>query len=212
MNCPHCSVTIHASWRDNSIQKSNGVSSSFYLRAMVCPSCSKEIIKLEPRNQQLSGFVVYPQTSVMETAPKEVPPEIAEDYKEAKLVLDISPKASAALSRRCLQAILDSQGYNAKNLAKQIDSVLAETDARKALPTALNDTIDAIRNFGNFSAHPIDDKTTNQVIPVDPHEARFCLDILDEMFDHFYVRPAKAAARKAALNAKLSAAGKPAAK
>jgi len=29
------------------------------------------------------------------------------------------------------------------------------------------------------------------------------------MFDHYYVKPAQAAARKAALDAKLTAAGKP---
>jgi len=31
----------------------------------------------------------------------------------------------------------------------------------------------------------------------------------EEMFDHYYVKPAQAAARKAALNVKLAAAGKP---
>ena len=177
----------------------------------MCPSCRLEIIKIY-NNQTGLDYIVYPQSSASKSAPQEVPRDIAEDYKESREVLSISPKASAALSRRCLQSILDGHGYTAKNLAKQIDAVLAETDTSKSLPPALVDTIDAIRNFGNFSAHPIDDKTTNQIIEVEDHEAEFCLEILDEMFDHFYVRPAKAAARKAALNAKLSAAGKPAAK
>jgi hypothetical protein len=73
-------------------------------------------------------------------------------------------------------------------------------------------TVDGIRNFGNFSAHPINDVTSLQVIEVEPHEAEWCLEILEEMFEHFYVRPAQAKARKAALDAKLSAAGKPASK
>jgi len=124
-------------------------------------------------------------------------------------VLTISPKASAALSRRCLQSILTAQGYTNKNLAKQVDSALSETDARKAMSPALSATIDAIRNFGNFSAHPIDDKTTSQIIPVESHEAEFCLEVIEEMFDHYYVRPAIAAKRKIELDAKLAAAGKP---
>jgi glutaredoxin len=45
------------------------------------------------------------------------------------------------------------------------------TDAKKALPHELRETVDAIRNFGNFSAHPIDDKTTLQVTDVESHEA-----------------------------------------
>jgi Domain of unknown function (DUF4145) len=111
--------------------------------------------------------------------------------------------------RRCLQTILRNQGYAQRDLAHLIDALLGEQDLAKAIPTALRETVDAIRNFGNFSAHPVTDQTTLQIIPVEPHEAEWCLEILEEMFDHYYVRPAQAAARKAALNAKLAAAGKP---
>ena len=38
-------------------------------------------------------------------------PDIAEDYNQAAIVLPYSPKASAALSRRCLQTILTEAGY-----------------------------------------------------------------------------------------------------
>ena len=125
------------------------------------------------------------------------------------MVLSDSNKASAALSRRCLQAILWSQGYTQRDLAQQIKALLGEQDAAKAIPTAPRETVDAIRNFGNFSAHPVTDQTTLQIINVDPEEAEWCLEILEAMFDHYYVKPAQAKARKAALNAKLAAAGKP---
>jgi hypothetical protein len=72
-------------------------------------------------------------------------------------------------------------------LAQQIDALLSESNPAKAIPTALRQTVDAIRNFGNFSAHPITDQTTLQVVAVEPGEAEWCLDILDEMFDHYYV-------------------------
>jgi hypothetical protein len=104
---------------------------------------------------------------------------------------------------------LRQAGYNGRDLAKQIDAALAETDGRKALPTGVHSTLDAIRNFGNFSAHPITDVTTLQVIDVEDHEAEYCLDVLDALFDHYYVRPAEAKRRRALLDAKLSAAGKP---
>jgi hypothetical protein len=82
----------------------------------------------------------------------------------------------------------------------------------RALPHKLRETVDAIRNFGNFSAHPIDDKTTLQVIDVEPHEAEWCLETIEELFEYFYVGPAAAKAKKAGLNAKLAAGGKPPAK
>ena len=87
--------------------------------------------------------------------------------------------------------------------------LLNESDSRKAIPQKLRITIDSIRNFGNFSAHPINDKNTLQIIDVEEHEAEWCLEIIEEMFEHFYVAPAEAALKKAALDAKLAAAGKP---
>jgi Domain of unknown function (DUF4145) len=96
-----------------------------------------------------------------------------------------------------------------EDLAKQIDALLNESNSSKAIPTALRQTVDVIRHFGNFSAHPVTDQTTLQIIPVELGEAEWCLDILEEMFDHYYVKPAEAKARKAALDAKLTAANKP---
>ena len=98
---------------------------------------------------------------------------------------------------------------NQRDLVKQITAALEETDATKALPISINDNIDAIRNFGNFSAHPMDDKTTLQIIDVDPEEAEWCLELIEELFEFAYVSPFRAAERKAALNQKLTSAGKP---
>jgi hypothetical protein len=56
--------------------------------------------------------------------------------------------------------------------------------------------------------NPINDKTSLQIIDVEPKEAEWCLEILEALFDHFYVQPPAAAARKAALDTKLKAAGK----
>jgi hypothetical protein len=71
----------------------------------------------------------------------------------------------------------------------------------------LRQTIAEIKHFGNFSTHPTDDETTLQVIDVESHEANWCLEIIEELFDHFYEEPAQARARTEALNAKLMAAG-----
>ena len=96
-----------------------------------------------------------------------------------------------------------------RDLAKQIDAVLNETDARKALPNDLHITVDAVPNFGNFSAHPITDQTTLQIIDVDDQEAEWCLQIVAGLFEHYYVKPAAALKKKSDLNEKLKKAGKP---
>jgi hypothetical protein len=165
-----------------------------------------------PPSGILNSILLHPQGANRGPIPPEVPANIAGDYIEACNALPISPKASAALARRCLQNILRAHGYKDRDLSKEIDQLLNEKDASKAIPSTLRVTVDGIRNFGNFSAHPITDTTTLQIIDVEPHEAEWCLEILEEMFDHFYVKPAQAAARKAALDAKLKAAGKPSSK
>jgi hypothetical protein len=211
MLCPHCRTNFFADIQGSSFVR-DGHFREWNYETVRCPECNQMSIWIWKDNFQQDKRMVEPIAASRGPVPSQVPAHISRDYVEACNVLPISSKASAALSRRCLQNILNTHGYMGRDLAKQIDALLNEVDASKSIGSALRDTVDAIRNFGNFSAHPIDDQTTLQIIDVDPEEAEWCLQILEEMFDHFYVRPAQAAARKAALNAKLTAAGKPPAK
>lgn len=190
-----------------------GLGKYWRYRSALCPECGNvtiEIARFYDRHEPGEPWhQVHPIGASRGPVDPEVPDKIRDDYIEACNALPISAKASAALSRRCLQNILHAHGYKAKDLAKEIDLLLNEIDPKKALPHRLRETIDGIRNFGNFSAHPIDDKTTLQVIDVEPHEAEWCLQILEDMFEHFYVGPAAAKAIKTVLDAKLAAAGKP---
>ena len=218
MRCPHCATSIHESWATTNVLNSRNQDTAWRVEFMTCPQCSNEMLrngKIQIKNNRAAVFTwrqAFPVGSNRGAVPNQVPTDVAADYSEASLVLSLSPKASAALSRRCLQSVLRDAGYPQKDLSKQIDAVLAESDTRKALPSGVHIIVDTIRNFGNFSAHKITDQTSLQVIEVEPHEAEFCLDTLDALFDHYYVKPAQAKAMKDALNAKLAAANKPAAK
>ena len=66
-----------------------------------------------------------------------------------------------------------------------------------------------MRAIGNFGAHPIKSKHTGEVMPVAPGEAEWNLDVLEALFDFYFVQPALLAAKKAALDKKLAEAGKP---
>ena len=230
MKCPHCGTDFHPNFIGTALNLPNfignpldehgplAVPEIWSVHATACTKCRGLIIDLirEYKGnagwQKASPITVFPHGSNRGPTPQQVPPEIKEDYEEACAALPISAKASAALARRCVQAILNAQGYTQHNLVDQITAVLNETDASKSLPSHLYDQIDAVRNFGNFGAHPITDLTTLQVIPVEVGEAEWCLEVVEAMFDHFYVKPAQVAAKKAALNAKLASAGKKPAK
>jgi hypothetical protein len=218
MECLHCGISFHDSWSETTLSNSGYNNTVWIALNAMCPSCHNAIVKLQKREyfqtpgvspRDIGTFIAFPRNRFRKPTPSEVPEAIKDDYEEACAVLSISEKASAALARRCLQAILREQDYPQRDLAKQIDAVLNETDPTKAIPTGLRTTIDAIRNFGNFSAHPVTDQTTLQIVDVEPEEAEWCLEILEEMFDHYYVKPAQAVLRKAALNQKLAATGKP---
>ena len=128
------------------------------------------------------------------------------DYREACLVLTDSAKASAALSRRCLQNLLREHVHvKPSNLDNEIQQVL---DSGK-LPSDLADAIDAVRVSGNFAAHPIKSTNSGEIIDVEPGEAEWLLDTLEALFDFYFVRPEALKKKRDALNAKLAEAGKP---
>jgi len=143
---------------------------------------------------------VYPRSN--RTPPPEVPIDIATDYTEAATILDDSPRASAALSRRALQLVLrDHLGAKGNNLEKEIDSVSAHVGPSLII------SMHALRKIGNFGAHPNKDKLTLELIPVEAGEAEWSLDVLDELFQTVFIAPARSADRLAALNYKLTSAG-----
>jgi hypothetical protein len=171
LDCPHCGKAFHDSWQESDVQYNGLVDPhiKWKARSTICPTCKHSVFHLIKLNvvpgnpsrlEFIEDFRVYPINTFRKPTPAETPSEIREDYEEACRVLSTSHKASAALSRRCLQAILRGQGYTQRDLAQQIDALLNEPDPAKATPSALRQTVDAVRNFGNFSAHPITDQTT----------------------------------------------------
>jgi len=186
-----------------------------------CPACNHLILHLEngamgqwdharqvPSSLNFvdRSWLVWPKGVSRAPVPAEVPPAIVEDYKEACLVLSDSAKASAALSRRCLQNLLrQAAGVKPGDLSGEIQQVL---DSNK-LPTPIAENIDAVRNIGNFAAHPNKSKSTGEVVPVEPGESEWNLDVLESLFDFYFVQPARAKAKRDALNRKLADAGKP---
>jgi len=174
-----------------------------------CDLCQRMLIGYTARRhaekELLHERLIWPLTSEW-FVPETVPKSIANDFREACEVLQVSAKASAALSRRCLQALLrEKGGTNKHELLDQIKEVL---DSHQ-LPTHLAEELDAVRNIGNLAAHPIKSQATSQIVEVEPHEAELNLTVLEGLFEHYYVEPVKRAERRRQLDAKLAEAGKP---
>ena len=209
MKCPHCLENFFENWKEEDIDSDK--EGNWRIKYCKCPSCKKLIIKLEimkfggMSDLSCQEYLVRPKTISRAPLPLKVPPEFANDYNEACLVLVDSPKASAALSRRCLQNLLREKAkITKKNLYDQIQEVI---DSKK-LPPYLSKDLDAVRNIGNFAAHPIKSKKTGEIIEVEPGEAEWNLNILEQLFDFYLVQPEISRKKRENLNKKLKDAGK----
>lgn len=118
MDCPHCGIAFHDKWSIAEIRKDN--ETRWLARTAKCPACHKCTIELRFNVLDTDGwsdtevFKAYPVNTFRKPTPAEVPQDIKEDYEEACRTLPISEKASAALSRRCLQSILRDKGLFAE--------------------------------------------------------------------------------------------------
>jgi hypothetical protein len=218
MKCPHCKVGIAELYRrtpvfdfmQTTLLEGKVIQQEIWTALhQRCPECYEVIIQLEKIVPGVgkTTYVGHPHVNL---GARDIPPEVAapyrDDFKEACLVLPLSAKASAALSRRCLQAVLREKGQTKKkDLADQIDEVINA----KTVPAYIAEELHAVRNIGNFGAHPMKSTNTGAIIDVEPGEAEWNLDVLESVFDFYFVQPELAAKRKAELNKKLKEAGKP---
>jgi hypothetical protein len=216
MKCPHCLVAFSPKWeadvrlfklRDDKLKRL-----AWDGRITDCPECHDKSIwiakvdtRFSPERETGEYVLVYPRSGRVSMGP-EVPDVHAEHYQEACRVLSDSPKASAALSRRALQLLLrDVAKVKPSDLSKEIDEVLASN----ALPSHLARAIDAVRQLGNFAAHPIKSTNTGEIVEVEPGEAEWLLDVIEGLFDFYFVQPALLDKKREELNKKLAEAGKP---
>ena len=99
--------------------------------------------------------------------------------------------------------MLHDKGIVKRDLSQEID------EAMKTLPSNLAESIDAIRHIGNFAAHPIKSTSTGEITDVEDEEAEWALDVLEGLFDYYYVQPSNVKRRTEAMNKKLTDLGKP---
>ena len=225
MRCPHCQTACKPYARSTFIGEVGKVAGKvcfWSVEAFACPACDRPVLSLiesqiEPDMIPRVGLatfkhpegmtqktIVFPKGAGRPPAPPEVPADIAADFNEACVVLADSPKASAALSRRCLQHILHERKVSTKtNLDEAIKDALAG-----ALPSHIADNLDTVRVIGNFAAHPQKSVNSGEILDVEPGEAEWNLDVLESLFDYYYVQPAKSAKKREALDKKLAEAGK----
>jgi len=93
--------------------------------------------------------LIYPHTTSVELANEDLSDEIKDLYREAALILNDSPRASAALLRLALQLLLKELGGTGKHIDTDIKAIVA-----RGIDPQVQKAMDIIRVFGNNGAHP----------------------------------------------------------
>ena len=169
-------------------------------KAITCPnrncreySLSSQLFKLKERptgvgweqGDLLFSWQLRPQSSA-KPYPDFIPKALLEDYAEACAICDLSPKASATLSRRCLQGMIrDFWNVSKPNLFQEIEAIKEKVDVE------IWQAIDAVRKIGNIGAHM--EKDINLVIDVEPHEAQMLIGLIEVLLDEWYIARKKRA-------------------
>lgn len=193
--CPYCSSvmainnsTFHStkqyffgSWSYASGHTDSPPDDCIHIKFYKCPHCREVSIRIDGEGnstKHLSSW--FKPNSIAQQFPDYIPEAIRSDYEEACAIVSLSPKASATLSRRCLQAMIrDFWGIADKTLYKEI-SVLQS----KVSPSQWK-VLDALRKIGNIGAHPEAD--VNLIIDIDPSDAEKLIKVIELLIQQWYI-------------------------
>lgn len=155
-------------------------SAIFQIDMFSCPKCSKVSFVANGKGllEDIS-IPLYPN-SLAKQFPDYIPQSIREDYEEAYSIINLSPKASATLARRCLQGMIRNFfGIVKPRLVDEINAL------QNLVPPTQWKAIDSLRSIGNIGAHMESD--VNVIIDVDPDEAQKLLKLIELLIDKWYI-------------------------
>lgn len=208
--CPHCNqpTTItdpnrYEDWRRVDIdakRQSYGKELGVGYMVIVCPNDRCRGVTFTVKltgakreyNQVQGSYWVYDTNEVNERwqllpasnakpQPSYIPEQIVDDYTEACLIKDLSPKASATLARRCLQGMIrDFHNVKKNTLNEEI------TELKGKIPNDEWNALDALRKIGNIGSHM--EKDVNLIIDIKPDEADKLIAFIEYLFKQWYVK------------------------
>ncbi len=154
---------------------------SIKIRIYKCPNCKKAASFADYAGSELpeKTIPIFPISNARQF-PKYVPTSIRNDYEEACAIVNLSPKASAALSRRCLQGMIrDFFEISRNSLYEEIDAI------KSKIPTEQWAVLDGLRRIGNIGAHM--EKDINLIIDIEPSEAQKLIKLIELLIQQWYI-------------------------
>ena len=201
MKCPHCATGVCIAWKEVTFPipspDDEDDRGGYTIRYGFCPECEKLIIQLQhgleigySRDYWIDNIdeesMIYPRYSVGRTLDQYVPPKYAQLFRESEEVNNVSPRASATLSRYLLQMLLHEELHIHK---RNLEDEIKELENGSNIPTKLVTMLQVMRRVANFGAHPKKSTNSNEIVEVEAGESAVMLDLLEEVFDYIFVKP-----------------------
>ena len=201
MKCPHCATGVCIAWKEVTFPipspDDEDDRGGYTIQYGFCPECEKLIIQLQHGlESSYAGeywiedidekSIIYPRYSVGRELDPYVPPKYAQLFRESEEVNNISPRASATLSRYLLQMLLHEELHIHK---RNLEDEIKELENGNNIPTKLVTMLQVMRRVANFGAHPKKSTNSNEIVEVEAGESAVMLDLLEEVFDYIFVKP-----------------------
>jgi hypothetical protein len=151
-----------------------------------CPVCDRLIVSVGTEG----GLVlpVWPESSMRPRLGDDVPAALEAEYRTASQIIPYSPEASAAIGRRLLHNFLATHiEIGERDLAGQLQRAVDFEE----IPSYLRDALRAYSTVANLSANSDKSQRPDALTPVEPGEAEWLLDVLQSLFEHYFVQPAR---------------------
>ena len=187
LKCPYCGIPL-SDFQNSTTQRFSQMGynvtrgeEAFSITTYTCPDCSKPTVFFDGCKNEYEGIhtVIVP-SSLAKQFPDYIPEQIRQDYIEAHNILHLSPKASATLSRRCLQGMIhDFFGVTEKNLNAEI------TALKDVVDPMIWKGLDDLRKLGNIGAHM--EKDIDLIIDIDPDEAEKLIRLIEFLIEKWYI-------------------------
>lgn len=157
-------------------------SGTFQASFLLCPTCGELTIKASGIGTQVKEkeWLLKPDSTAKQF-PSYIPQGIVNDYEEACKIVNLSPKASATLSRRCLQGMIRDfwSIQNKQNLYEEIIAIQDEVSPE------VSRVLKGLKDLGNIGAHM--ERDINLIIDIDPDEAEKLIKLIEYLMKEWYI-------------------------
>jgi hypothetical protein len=196
--CPFCNSELtvteegrQVSFADLTIENAVGPR-RLVVRFVVCPGpkCREFSLSASLHTLEVAGNRSYTgrhlktwdlvPPSRARSFPVALPPHVLEDYREACLMADLSPKVSAALSRRCLSGML--RDFWKVQTGSLNDEFLQIKDTVDPL---MWEVIESVRKNGTIGSRM--ERQGAEILDTEPGEATLLIHLIETLIQDWYI-------------------------